>query len=219
MRGIYSSRLNKCAQFFILSAVIMASIIVSLATIKNYVATGDAPKKFYYYSQQLEEETGAVVDYALYSDPSGTDSGVKSNLNDFLQRGIEQTLAGYPTMEIFACYSALDSTKLICQNNGTKKISISTPGTQPIPIFGSKSPEVINYICEEFDPADCYPPATIISFSIAGKDKIFVAPEGGITYSVPIQSSSVRGQFYFLLKMNTSSGDYVSDSTGTKKLS
>lgn len=225
VRSIHSSKLNKRAQFFILSAVIMASIIVSLATVKNYVSTGDAPKKFYYYSQQLEDETGAVVDYALYSDPSGSNTGnARTNLNNFLQQSIDKTMAGYPSMEIFACYSNLtDPTWLVCQNNGTATINVSTSLAGSLKVlYGSKSDIVKSWVCTSFDRSgNCRvlnPYITRSSFSIAGENNLFVKLNSGQTYTIPIQNSGVqRGQFYFLLKMNTSSGDYVADSTGVKK--
>ena len=233
LKNIYSSRLNKRAsardpllinfrlskrgQFFILSAVIIASIIVSLASVQNFVSTGDAPKKFYYYSQQLEDETGAVVDYALYNDPSGSSTSVKSNLNNFLQQSIGKTMDAYPSMEVFSCYSAADSTKLICQNNGTKTIKVNTTDADSLrTLYGSRDQEVIslNSCMGNKCPTKLI---TSDSLSIADKDKIFVTLDDGQVYTIPIQNSGVqRGQFYFLLKMNTPSGDYLADSTGTK---
>ena len=102
---------NKRAQFFILSAVIIASIVVSMTTVKNYVSTGDVPKKFYYYSQQLENEAGAVVDYALYNSQDST------KLKEFLDLSIDRTLQSDPNMEIFACYTdPADKNQLFCQS-------------------------------------------------------------------------------------------------------
>jgi hypothetical protein len=210
MRNIYSSNLNKRAQFFILSAVIIASIIVSLASVKNFATTGDAPKKFYYYSQQLEDEAGAVVDYALYNDPTGDNNTVKENLNKFLQQSIDKTLEGYPDMEIFACYTNSSVTnRLICQNNGTKSIKINVSSNTFVTIPSPKFP-----ICDEFE---CLP--SINSISILGKNLVTVTPDGEKPYNIFIGDSAVqRGQFYFLLKMNTSDGDYIADSAGTRPI-
>lgn len=206
--------MNKKAQFFILSAVIIASIIVSLASVKNYAATGDAPKKFYYYSQQLEDETGAVVDYALYSDPTGDNVTVKENLNKFLQQSIDKTLAGYPEMQIFACYSdTTDSNNLVCQNNGTRSVKINVTTSSSVSLSGTKEK-----VCTTlFGVTQCS--LQINSIGIIDKDLLTVTPNGSVPYNVPIQKPSIqRGQFYFLLKMNTSSGDYVTASAGIKKV-
>jgi hypothetical protein len=204
--------MNKKGQFFILSAVIIASIIVGLATTKNYVSTGDAPKKFYYYSQQLEDETGAVVDYALYNDPNGDDPSIKQNLDSFLQLSIDRALQSDPNMEIFACYSnATTPGYLICQNNGTTSMVINTSLDDSITVAGSKSPvKLYGDFGDEI--------LSSASIFIANKNLITVTSVGGRAFNIPIQSSSVqRSQFYFMLKMNTSSGDYISDSTGVKK--
>ena len=218
MRDIYSSKMNKRAQFFILSAVIIASIIVSLASVKNFATTGDAPKKFYYYSQQLEDEAGAVVDYALYNDPSGTDTNVKNNLNNFLQQSIEKTLEGDPGMEIFACYTnSSNSTALICQNNGTSivTINVSLLSQDKIRLSGSKN---ATPICTTLGWVTSCLNSTG-SLSISGKNTMTISLEGGQVYTICLSSPSVqRGQFYFLLKMNTSAGDYVADSGGADKV-
>lgn len=210
MRSIYSAKLSKRGQFFILSAVIIASIIVSLASVKNYVATGDAPKKFYYYSQQLEEETGAVVDFALYNDPSGADTQVKNNLNNFLQYGVGKTLEAYPDMEIFSCYTNSSvSNSLICQNNGTRSVKVEV---LPAFLILSGTKEVVK-------DRGGNPLSSVGSFDIAGKSSVIVTPNGSKSYNIDIQNSSVqRGQFYFVLRMNTTAGNFQYDSTGTKQI-
>lgn len=214
MRNIYSAKLSKRGQFFILSAVIIASIIVSLASVKNYVATGDAPKKFYYYSQQLEEETGAVVDFALYNDPSGSNTQVKNNLNNFLQYGVGKTLEAYPDMEIFSCYTNSSvSNSLICQNNGTRSVKVNVTTANFIVLSGTKE-----IVCGTlFGVTSCNP--TINFLDISSKTVMTVTPNGSKSYNIDIQNSSVqRGQFYFVLRMNTTAGNFQYDSTGTKQI-
>lgn len=219
MKGIYSGSLNKRGQFFILSAVIIASIIVSLASVKNYVSTGDAPKKFYYYSQQLEDETGAVVDYALYNSDSN-----QNEINLFLQQSVTKTMDAYPEMEIFSCYSDPDNdpstTYLICQNNGTRTIEVSTVG-MPIPLVFYGTDYVKNWECSKLNrdgTCSVYAPKSVDSFAVDGIKYINVTPQGSTTYTVCLQSSSIqKNQFYFLLKMNTSSGDYAKDSSSSRK--
>lgn len=203
--------MSKKGQFFILSAVIMASIIVTLASVQNYVGIGDAPKKFYYYSQQLEDETAAVVDYALYQDPTGDNKVVKDNLNKFLQQSIDRTLSGYPQMQLFACYT--DPTRLdylICQNNGTRSVTVnvSTLVIGTIKLAGKNEP-----ICGTFGCSYIY----VRPLDIKGKNLITVTVNGSKPYNIDLTSSAIqRNQFYFMLKMNTSSGDYLADSTGVK---
>lgn len=199
---------GKKAQFFILSAVIIASIIVGLATVKNYVGTGDAPKKFYYYSQQLEDETGAVVDYALYS------GGNTDKLSDFLQQSITKTKEGYPTMDIYACYSnPTNKNQIWCQNNGTSIITVKSSCNSNyvatlyplgavvciVPIGGKKC---VNQVAPSID---------YLSINCQNSQLIFNISNS--LYSVNIANNSItNSQFYFVLKMNTTAGDYVDTS-------
>ncbi|MEI7718773.1 MAG: hypothetical protein WCI72_02810 [archaeon] len=263
----FSFSMNKKAQFFILSAVIIASIIVSLASVKNFVATGDAPKKFYYYSQQLEDETGAVVDYAMYSDPTGNNPSYKNNLNSFLQYGVTKTLQAYPTMEIVACFSNPDDKlKMICQNNGTNVVSITGIRIDnSLENFGSLGGSRTRTILDigysgdgtclfnpESSKYECYIEAEYLGPCLPAQEnkacdgtlvtsstptEIFGCPTGSTcvnseislidlkalnvttstgSYQIPLVGSQVqRGQFYFIFKLNMTSGDYVDTSAGT----
>lgn len=222
---LISIHLNKRGQFFILSAVIIAAIIVSITSLHNTVTTADAPKKFYYYSQQLSEETGSVVNYALYSDPTGGSTAVKQNLNDFLQQGITKTLQAYPDMEIFACYSnATVAGALVCQNNGTKSIKVNT-STDSMTLNGTRDPNVLNWTCSFFIPGTntCFfnAPKTVGSISIDNKNFVTITIiKDSRSYNVPLDNSSIRrGQFYFIATLNTTGGEYVSQSNDPVSLS
>jgi hypothetical protein len=191
--------LNKRGQFFILSAVIIASIIVSMTALHNNVQMADTPKKFYYYSQQLNDEIGSVVNYALYSDPSGTNIAVRANLNDFLQQGIEKTLQAYPGMELFSCFSdPVDSDELICQNNGTKTVFVNSTNTELA--IDRSSIKRLNINNDEG-----------ITVRIDGSSQIYNIPLGN--------SMTQRGQFYFIASLNATSGQYISQSNDLKAMS
>lgn len=213
---------GKRGQFFILSAVIIAAIIVSITSLHNTITTADAPKKFYYYSQQLSEETGSVVNYALYSDPTGTQASVKQNLNDFLQQGITKTLAAYPEMEIFSCWTnASASTKLICQNNGTRMIEVNVSLEPPTKIYGSKGPYVQTWVCTASpDLCALTRPKSSVSIAIAGKSILTIKVNGtNQVYNIPLADAMrQRGQFYFIATLNTTGGEYVSQSNDPKTL-
>jgi len=203
---------NKRAQFFILSAVIIAAIIVSITSVHNYVGSADAPKKFYYYSQQLEDETGAVVDYALYSDPTGGNVGTRDNLNRFLQLGIAKMMEAYPDMELFACYSnPTDPNNLICQNNGTRsiRVNVSTVAGGSVSLAGKKE-----LICNLFSCSN----VSVGTLFIKDKTLVTVTPNGSKSYNIPLGNSSIqRGQFYFIARLNTTGGEYVSSSGDQKE--
>jgi len=191
--------MNKKAQFFILSAVIIASIVVGLATVRNSVDVGAAPAKFYYYSQQLNEETGAVVDYALYS-------GDKVRIEEFLQSALSDTLAKNPGMDAFSCWTKPNDPKwLVCQNNGTRSVSINVTSGIPTSLSGTDEKVYDDFggLVESFN-----------SVNIGGKKFLTVTLNGSQPYNIPLTNSSIQsGQFYFIIRMNTSSGsEYISSS-------
>lgn len=250
VKSLYHSRksffgINKRGQFFILTAVILASLIVGLATIRNSVTTTDAPKKFYYYSQQLEGETGAVVDYALYT---GNTSDL---LTEFLQSGITNTQSAYPDLEIYACFTDPENNnQLICQNNGTTQIVIWNGSTRNeinasratilASVSGGQSIEGAicdvdglcylgtdlyegNYTCENVNVGDaCITPVVNIlgsvgcsgscsaNVGISQVSNITVTTSNGNNYTLSVINPQVQSkQFYFIFKINTSSGEYV----------
>jgi hypothetical protein len=73
------SRINKRAQFFLLAAVIISAVIISLGIGTNKVVVSEEPTSFYDFSYEVKREVGAVLDYEVYS---GFDSDV--NLGDFV---------------------------------------------------------------------------------------------------------------------------------------
>jgi hypothetical protein len=169
---------SKRAQFFILSAVIIAAIIVSMASIKNFVITGNVPSKMYYYGDQLDSESGAVIDYNLYNSASG-------NLKDFLQKAINYSKNNFPGLDVYSCYSSSpNSNTLSCQNNGSLTISINSPATTINPL-SSANIDITNL--------------NSLTMNVNGNN-----------YQVPLLNSSiVREQFYFIIRVNTSSGEFI----------
>jgi len=201
--------MNKKAQFFILSAVIIASIIVSMVSIKNEATTADVPSKFYYFSQQLQQETGAVVDYALYS------NGGTTNITDFLQQGITKTKSSYPDMDIYACYSGTIKGTVYCQNNGTQDINVTsscTPGTNttinPTGTVICKQYK-IDGSCAKTGPGT---PRTLLNASCTNSYINFTIDN--YTYPINIDPTTLTsGQFYLVFRMNSSAGELASDSS------
>lgn len=216
-------RLNKRGQFFILSAIILSAILINLYTVRNYVSEGDAPKNFYFYSQMLNDETGAVIDYALYNDPSRTNTSLQADVRRFMSRAIDIIAQKDPDMEVFACYTSENYTRLSCQNNGTSTIRINTTEYGSlIELLGSKSEYVRHWECpRRTRDGKCEVPEPITQnfISIAGENNIFIKTmSDGIVYTIPIKNPEVqKNQFYFILKINTSSGTYVSDSNSAYK--
>jgi len=79
---------GKRGQFFILAAVIMSVVIVSLVTTKNYVQVSKEPKNFYDWGYGIHEESLKVIDYGTYNQDD--------KLSDFANKtGDEAVASGY----------------------------------------------------------------------------------------------------------------------------
>ncbi len=60
--------MNKRGQFFILAAVIISAVVMSLAVVYNSVYSQPEPTRFYDLSEELKGESARVVDYGVYHD-------------------------------------------------------------------------------------------------------------------------------------------------------
>ncbi len=71
--------MNKKGQFFLLAAVIISAVIISLGVGTNKAVVNDEPGSFYDFSYDVQREVGAVLDYEVYT---GFNSSV--NLTEFV---------------------------------------------------------------------------------------------------------------------------------------
>ncbi len=88
--------LNKRGQFFILTAVILSTIVIGLTTTKNYVKIYEEPQEFFDLTYELEEETGRVIDYGIYEK--------EDRLGDFLKQAAEEMNSQGLDIELTAIY-------------------------------------------------------------------------------------------------------------------
>ena len=72
-------KLRKRAQFFILAALILSAVVVSLTLGVNYARFNKEPESFYDSSYEIKSEAGGVLDYEIYY---GFDAG--ANLEEFV---------------------------------------------------------------------------------------------------------------------------------------
>lgn len=70
---------SKRAQIFLLAAVIVSAIVLSLGIAANQAKITDEPKRFYDYSYEVQREVGAIMDYEIYTNFSEGD-----NLDEFV---------------------------------------------------------------------------------------------------------------------------------------
>lgn len=68
-RGLWKEkRMGKKAQFYILAAVIIISIIVGIVVIRNYVIRGEPKTKVYDLGEEIGIESGNVIDHGIYQE-------------------------------------------------------------------------------------------------------------------------------------------------------
>ncbi len=57
---------SKRGQFYIIAAVIIISVLIGFAALRNYARTGRGDTKIYNLGEELKIETGNVYDYGVY---------------------------------------------------------------------------------------------------------------------------------------------------------
>jgi len=63
--------MNRRAQFFLLAAVIISAVVISLGITANRANVNREPGNFYDFSYEVKREAGAVLDYEIYSNIEG----------------------------------------------------------------------------------------------------------------------------------------------------
>jgi len=59
--------MNRRAQFFLLAAVIISAVVISLGITANRANVNREPGNFYDFSYEVKREAGAVLDYEIYT--------------------------------------------------------------------------------------------------------------------------------------------------------
>jgi len=63
--------MNKRAQFFLLAAVIISAVVISLGISSNRAGTNDGRDSFYDFTDEVNREVGSVIDYEIYTEVEG----------------------------------------------------------------------------------------------------------------------------------------------------
>ena len=58
--------MNKGAQFFLLAAVIISAVVISLGITANRATVNREPANFYDFSYEVKRETGAILNSEIY---------------------------------------------------------------------------------------------------------------------------------------------------------
>jgi hypothetical protein len=110
--------MEKRAQFFILAAVILSAIILSFGFTVNRATVNQEPENFHDYTYEVKRESGAVIDWELYS---GFDED--ANLTQFVELLAADTLDKYPDAKFLFVYGEPEN--LTYTNYGTDDAEVN----------------------------------------------------------------------------------------------
>ncbi|NPE26501.1 hypothetical protein HNV12_00685 [Methanococcoides sp. SA1] len=109
--------INKRGQFFLLAAVIISVVVLSLGVTTNQAVFSEEPENFYDFSYEVTRESGAIIDYEVYA---GFDDG--ANLDQFIELLSEDIKERSPDSDFMFIYGDEDEIKL--KNYGRKDVSV-----------------------------------------------------------------------------------------------
>ena len=165
----------KRGQFFLLAAVIISAVIISLGVGTNRVVVNDEPGSFYDFSYEVKREVGAVLDYGVYS---GFDGSV--NLTEFVEMLAMEIEERSPGSDFIFIYG--NSTKMEVKNYGSE--SVYTDGVEVKGLReGVQSLICMEQLCQEINEDvtnfEAIPaPLRILDATKAGSNNITVNIEG-----------------------------------------
>ena len=93
--------MSKRAQIFLLAAVIVSAIVISLGITANQARVNPEPKNFYDFSYEIKREIGAVIDYEIYTNFSEED-----DLEEFVGILAENIQDGDPNANFMFIYGS-----------------------------------------------------------------------------------------------------------------
>lgn len=109
---------NKRAQFFLLAAVIISSVVISLGVAGNVAKVSNEPKNFYDFSYNVKRESGAVVDYEVYKDING------GTLDKFVNLLVKDTQDSHPDSGFVVIFTnSSDGMDVISQSSSSIDIN------------------------------------------------------------------------------------------------
>lgn len=111
--------MNKRGQFFLLAAVILSSILVTLTSTVNYARVSKEPKQFYDLSNDIKMEGAEVLNYGVYNHTSNAIGDFSSKLGDYLADS-------NPDTELFLIYG--NASEIVIENYAKDDLEASISG-------------------------------------------------------------------------------------------
>ena len=194
--------MKKRGQFFLLAAVVISVVVISLGAATNLAVVADEPGNFYDFSYEVKREAGEVLDYEIYSNIDG------GTLDEFVQLLAEEIRDRDPDANFMFIYG--NNTEMNLRNYGSAE---AFSGETSIP---GASASVISTICiggycqdvdeviSDFDDGAGY--VQLNETAMVGSDDISVTVEGH-DFSFPI---SRHRQVIFVMQKGVGDESFVS---------
>lgn len=111
---------NKRAQLFLLAAVIISAIVISLGIIANQANVTKEPGDFYDYGFTVKTETGALIDFEIFT------ASATTNLNEFVGLMAKDIKDRDPELNFVFVYG--NNEELTIENYGDEEIVADVQG-------------------------------------------------------------------------------------------
>ncbi|MCD4771566.1 hypothetical protein K8R30_04105 [archaeon] len=196
-----NNRINKRAQFFLLAAVIISSVVISLGMTGNRAIVNEEPEDIYSFGYEVKKEAGAILNYGVYTNFS---EGV--NLSEFVDSLAEEIEERSPGSDFIFIYGTRGNMTL--KNYGSESIYMDR-----IEIKGRKgvtSRICLNHLCQYVDEnitnfADINTTTAPIDPTRTTSDDVLVEIEGN-EYTFPLTDYR---QVIFVLQKEVGGDRYI----------
>ena len=108
---------NKCGQFFLLAAVIISAVIISLGFVENRATVNREPGSVSDFSYEVTREAGAVIDFEIY-----TLENNKDDLELFIGLLAKDIRDRDPDSNFLFLYG--DESEMILKNYGSDSVDV-----------------------------------------------------------------------------------------------
>ena len=194
--------MNKRGQFFLLAAVVISVVVISLGATTNRAIVKKEPGNFYDFSYEVKRETGEVLDYEIYSNIDGgsldefvqmlaaeiRDRDADANFMFIYGNNVEMNLRNYGSAEAFT---------------GETTIPGANAGVISTICIGGYCQDV-DEVISDFDDGAGY--VQLDEADMAGSDEISIRVEGQ-DFSFPI---SEHRQVIFVMQKGVGDESYIS---------
>ena len=195
--------MNRRAQFFLLAAVIISAVVVSLGITANRATVNREPGNFYDFSYEVKREAGAVLDYEIY-----TNFNDDVKLEDFVGLLATDIRDRDPDANFLFLYGNNESMEL--RNYGSEDAFVWDEDSISGSAEGSISTICIGSYCQSIDQTvgdfvEGAGAVTLTKENMSGSDDVSVEVEGNI-FEFPI---SRHRQVIFIMQKGVGDESFV----------